>query len=527
MDGTDSNVTSIDVDEFKNCELHTNLPDQIDANYSQKTDPEDTLITLHSGLDMSPDSTMETVSSPVSPVEEPINFTKRTSSLKTDENSNLYKKQHSSEKKSGWGSLFTNSFLKSSKIGMQQQSDSEAEEGEDDDEFSEESYKRRSAKNRKSVLDMNMLLQKQEHLLVELDNASHKLTLEALERENHKLSMNPKTILAEAGAYRTATETLHAITEGSVLPQSNDDIEFWNSIMNDYSSILHKIPQLLHTKVRAGIPTELRPKIWMIMCDAQPERMKLLYPNLVKEDSPFDRIIKRDLPRTFPKIEMFKDVNGEGQKQLYNILKAYSIYDSEVGYCQGLSFVVGPLLMQKVSEIDTFSILVRLMEESEQKFNSNPNKPNGKQFRPYALRSLFTPQMVGLHLMLFQHTALVKKLLPELYQHFNAHNINPTMYASQWFLTIFAYNFPFPLVFRIFDIIFSEGAILTILKFSISLLKKNLQNLLEKLEFEDILNFLKGDILFLSYNGDHEKAVKDAMSLDSVINEEVLSKLKR
>lgn len=85
------------------------------------------------------------------------------------------------------------------------------------------------------------------------------------------------------------------------------------------------------------------------MCNAQPDRLALLYPSLVKEDSPFDRIIKRDLPRTFPKVELFKDADGIGQKMLYNLLKAYSIYDSEVGYCQGLSFVVGPLLMQNVS----------------------------------------------------------------------------------------------------------------------------------------------------------------------------------
>jgi hypothetical protein len=40
------------------------------------------------------------------------------------------------------------------------------------------------------------------------------------------------------------------------------------------------------------------------MCDAQPERMGLLYPGLVSEESSFERIIKRDLPRTFPKVEM-------------------------------------------------------------------------------------------------------------------------------------------------------------------------------------------------------------------------------
>ena len=36
---------------------------------------------------------------------------------------------------------------------------------------------------------------------------------------------------------------------------------------------------------------------------------------------------------------------GCGQMSLFNLLKAYSLLDSEVGYCQGLSFVAGLLLM--------------------------------------------------------------------------------------------------------------------------------------------------------------------------------------
>ena len=31
---------------------------------------------------------------------------------------------------------------------------------------------------------------------------------------------------------------------------------------------------------------------------------------------------------------------------LYKISKAYSIYDEEVGYCQGLSFIIAVLLLQ-------------------------------------------------------------------------------------------------------------------------------------------------------------------------------------
>lgn len=43
-------------------------------------------------------------------------------------------------------------------------------------------------------------------------------------------------------------------------------------------------------------------------------------------------IINRDIHRTFPEHPHF---NGEqGRNTLFNVLKAYSVHDLEVGYCQ-------------------------------------------------------------------------------------------------------------------------------------------------------------------------------------------------
>ena len=51
------------------------------------------------------------------------------------------------------------------------------------------------------------------------------------------------------------------------------------------------------------------------------------------------------LGRTFPSHPYFTSQLGSGQLALYNLLKAFSLLDKEVGYCQGLSFVAGVLLM--------------------------------------------------------------------------------------------------------------------------------------------------------------------------------------
>ncbi|CAG8810271.1 28142_t:CDS:2, partial [Dentiscutata erythropus] len=114
----------------------------------------------------------------------------------------------------------------------------------------------------------------------------------------------------------------------------------------------------------------------------------------------------------------------------------------------------------------------------------------------YNLRGHFLPGMDGLQLRLFQFDHLVEEMLPKLHQHLRSQGINSSMYASQWFMTLFAYKFPLPLVFRIYDTIFMEG-IESIFRFSIALLKKNEKKLLE-MDFEQLLEYLKSG-LFESY----------------------------
>lgn len=115
----------------------------------------------------------------------------------------------------------------------------------------------------------------------------------------------------------------------------------------------------------------------------------------------------------------------------------------------------------------------------------------------YGLRGHFTPNMEGLHLRLYQFESLVSEHLPHISRHLKRHEINPTMFASQWFMTLFAYKFPLDLVFRIYDIVFVEGLETTLLKFALALLKRSEARLLE-LDFEPLLTFLKND-LFAEY----------------------------
>lgn len=55
---------------------------------------------------------------------------------------------------------------------------------------------------------------------------------------------------------------------------------------------------------------------------------------MVYETSASELDIIRDISRTFPSHVFFQKRHGPGQRSLYNVLKAYSVYDRDVGYVQ-------------------------------------------------------------------------------------------------------------------------------------------------------------------------------------------------
>lgn len=115
----------------------------------------------------------------------------------------------------------------------------------------------------------------------------------------------------------------------------------------------------------------------------------------------------------------------------------------------------------------------------------------------YHLRDLFIQDMPGLHMHLYQFERLLEDLEPALYCHLHRRGISPHLYATQWFLTLFAYRFPLQLVLRIYDLILSEG-LSAIIKFGIVLMQKNAAALLAMTDMAQLTTFLK-DRLFDAY----------------------------
>lgn len=85
-----------------------------------------------------------------------------------------------------------------------------------------------------------------------------------------------------------------------------------------------------------------------------------------------------------------------------------------------------------------------------------------------------------------------------------------SMYASQWFMTLFLYRFPLDFVFRLWDILFLDG-LDAIFRFSLALLMKN-EDVILKMDFEKLLDFLKNG-LPEAYHGQVDLLIEDAQKV--------------
>lgn len=136
------------------------------------------------------------------------------------------------------------------------------------------------------------------------------------------------------------------------------ELEFWAALVKDYAQTAQRLPLITSSKIRGGIPPPLRGVVWVSMAGARNTHVEEQFDRLSLESTPHENTIAKDLGRSFPGVEMFKDPNGDGQRMLGTVLRCFSLYDNKIGYCQGLGFLVGPLLMN-MGDKQAFCVLVR------------------------------------------------------------------------------------------------------------------------------------------------------------------------
>lgn len=146
-----------------------------------------------------------------------------------------------------------------------------------------------------------------------------------------------------------------------ILPSDKFAVDRWDIFLGkdriESGVLASKVdPKVLLQAMRNGVPRTIRGDIWLFLAEqfsmntAPIDTSK--FPNyntpysvLLKSLTEHQHAIFIDLGRTFPNHQYYKASLGVGQLSLFNILKAYSILDPELGYCQGLGFICGVLLL--------------------------------------------------------------------------------------------------------------------------------------------------------------------------------------
>ena len=144
----------------------------------------------------------------------------------------------------------------------------------------------------------------------------------------------------------------------------------------------------------------------------------------------------------------------------------------------------------------------------------------------YDIRNSYIPEMPGLRVRIYQFGELLKRILPALSSHLQHLRVEPG-YVSQWFLSFFAVTCPLPMLFRIYDLVFAEGASETIMRVALNLMRKNQTRILACTEFEDAMQLLLSRSMWDCYRYNADDFVDDFVELSNVAAGETLSALEK
>ncbi|XP_034019017.1 USP6 N-terminal-like protein [Thalassophryne amazonica] len=251
-------------------------------------------------------------------------------------------------------------------------------------------------------------------------------------------------------------------------------ISKWLKMLKSWDK--YKNSEKLVRRIYKGIPLQLRGEVWGLLLDIpkMKQEKKDFYEKLkasARGLSPDIRQIDLDVNRTYRDHVMFMNRYDVKQQALFHVLTAYSIYNREVGYCQGMSQITALLLIY-LNEEDAFWALVKLLSGHK-----------------HAMHGFFVPGFPKLMRFQEHHDRILKKMIPKLKQHLDNQEVFTSLYTMKWFFQCFLDRTPFTLTLRIWDIYILEGErVLPAMSYTI--LKLHRKHLM-KLSMEELVEFLQ------------------------------------
>ncbi|XP_034004793.1 USP6 N-terminal-like protein [Trematomus bernacchii] len=264
-------------------------------------------------------------------------------------------------------------------------------------------------------------------------------------------------------------------------------VEKWLKMVNKWDK--YKNSDRMVKRVYKGVPLQLRGRAWALMLDVERQKKENegKYEKMKEQALLCSAEIKQidlDINRTFRNHVMFMDRFGVKQQALFSVLSAYSVYNTEVSYCQGMSQIAALLLMF-LNEEDAFWALSQLLTH-----------------HTHGMHGFFVPGFPKLQRFQTHHDQIISKLNPKLKKHLDREQMSAGIYSTKWFLQCFIDRTPFTLTLRLWDIFILEGErLLTAMSYTI--LKIHKRRML-KMSLEELREFLQERIAQTFYFSDDE-----------------------
>lgn len=194
--------------------------------------------------------------------------------------------------------------------------------------------------------------------------------LARLEMENNALATDPKANISSARSISSQAQSIvrdndtRSLMSMQIPPEALGMSlgDFWAFVTRNYPEALAAMPTMTPIMIHKGVPDFLRPVVWSGLAGSRDASLYAEFDSLLERlehESPSNEgIIDKDLGRCFPTHDLFMHSSGEGQRMLGQVLKCYNLHDPEIGYCQGMGFIVGILLM-KMEVQDAYCVFVK------------------------------------------------------------------------------------------------------------------------------------------------------------------------
>uniref|UniRef100_A0AAQ5XWR3 TBC1 domain family member 15 n=1 Tax=Amphiprion ocellaris TaxID=80972 RepID=A0AAQ5XWR3_AMPOC len=170
-------------------------------------------------------------------------------------------------------------------------------------------------------------------------------------------------------------------------------------------------------------------------------RMKLQWKSVSEEQErrnsrlrDYRSLIEKDVNRTDRTNRFYEGIDNPGLVLLHDILMTYCMYDFDLGYVQGMSDLLSPILFVMENEVDAFWCFVAFMDQMHQNFEE---------------------QMQGMKLQLIHLSALLRLLDLSFWNYLESQDSGYLYFCFRWLLIRFKRELSFQDVLRLWEVMWT------------------------------------------------------------------------